>query len=570
MKQLYLLSLLALLSFSALCQTHPAEKSDFQAEADRRIANLNKSLIPSGILYDRVVPLARLDVFNQRAQADTSSYTHFGQAHYELYNASYAPPVILNPDTLDARSARFKQTTVVPIGVLYYNFHKIDTLALRDNLLSVSNDLYYDVAGRPRIPYVSAWAFAVAPLAEQARTGSVAFQLPANLIIKNTSLSVSRVEVTGGDNNTTITLTPNGSSSSLYYSTGGEKVLKFKMVLSNNTSRITYGRLKLLGTASTITSATARVAADGTDYEAQYIPCFKEYIYSTESFKGYEEATARVGKGEVYYYYAAAKSCNNANNTSPANKLNVTKPIIVLDGFDPGDGRGAAEIYGRYLSYTSSASGPQNLGVQMRTKGYDVIVLNFPDGADYIERNAYVLMTLVTRVNQQLAAAGSMEKITIIGPSMAGLISRYALALMEKRGNVHNTRLWVSFDAPHLGANIPIGDQWFLNYMAPVSKGSRDARNKQINSPAARQMLVHHYLSNSQTVAGAPNYRDRFKTALETNGLPNTMGFPSSAIRKIALINGSQNGVLQPTGSACGTAFDLEVKKTVLSRVLLL
>lgn len=39
MKQLYLLSLLALLSFSALCQTHPAEKSDFQAEADRRIAN---------------------------------------------------------------------------------------------------------------------------------------------------------------------------------------------------------------------------------------------------------------------------------------------------------------------------------------------------------------------------------------------------------------------------------------------------------------------------------------------------------------------------------------------------
>lgn len=141
MKQLYLLSLLALLSFSALCQTHPAEKSDFQAEADRRIANLNKSLIPSGILYDRVVPLARLDVFNQRAQADTSSYTHFGQAHYELYNASYAPPVILNPDTLDARSARFKQTTVVPIGVLYYNFHKIDTLALRDNLLSVSNEI---------------------------------------------------------------------------------------------------------------------------------------------------------------------------------------------------------------------------------------------------------------------------------------------------------------------------------------------------------------------------------------------------------------------------------------------
>lgn len=56
MKQLYLLGLLTLLTFNTFGQVPPVEKSVFGVEADRRLANLNKSQIPSGILYDRVLP----------------------------------------------------------------------------------------------------------------------------------------------------------------------------------------------------------------------------------------------------------------------------------------------------------------------------------------------------------------------------------------------------------------------------------------------------------------------------------------------------------------------------------
>lgn len=96
-------------------------------------------------------------------------------------------------------------------------------------------------------------------------------------------------------------------------------------------------------------------------------------------------------------------------------------------------------------------------------------------GADYMERNAFVLIKLIQQLNQELRVQNSTEKITLIGPSMGGLISRYALAYMEKRLAENpndlqwqqqwdaNVKLWISFDAPHLGANIPIGDQWMVN-----------------------------------------------------------------------------------------------------------
>ena len=40
----------------------------------------------------------------------------------------------------------------------------------------------------------------------------------------------------------------------------------------------------------------------------------------------------------------------------------------------------------------------------------------------------------------------------------------------------HDTRLYISFDSPHLGANIPIGIQYFFNYMVNGDPGITEAR----------------------------------------------------------------------------------------------
>ena len=118
---------------------------------------------------------------------------------------------------------------------------------------------------------------------------------------------------------------------------------------------------------------------------------------------------------------------------------------------------------------------------ELQKNGYDVIIVNhhkyisngkeIDGGSDYIQRNAYVLISLIRHIK---SIQQGTTKMTIIGPSMGGLISRYALAYMEKKlaetgDNTkwnHNTRLWVSFDSPHQGANIPIGVQKGIQYFA--------------------------------------------------------------------------------------------------------
>ncbi len=105
-------------------------------------------------------------------------------------------------------------------------------------------------------------------------------------------------------------------------------------------------------------------------------------------------------------------------------------------------------------------------------------------GADYIERNAMAHIALYQKLNGSLNDNGSSEQLVIMGPSMGGQVSRYALAYMEKEFAAtglpewnHNTRLWVSVDSPHQGANIPMGGQaniFFLGY----TQGDQGAKDK--------------------------------------------------------------------------------------------
>src|SRR4030095_5111747 len=131
-----------------------------------------------------------------------------------------------------------------------------------------------------------------------------------------------------------------------------------------------------------------------------------------------------------------------------------------------------------------------------RSKCYDIVILNFPTyinefgntvdgGADYIERNAFVLIKLIKKLNQELKENDRSEQLVIVGPSMGGIISRYALAYMEKNNMPHRTRLWISFDAPHNGANVPIGAQKYVEFFAGNGiKEAQETLQKKLNTPA--------------------------------------------------------------------------------------
>lgn len=260
-------------------------------------------------------------------------------------------------------------------------------------------------------------------------------------------------------------------------------------------------------------------------------------ITANTGYQGYGETQAYFGQGEYEIFL------DNVDGV-------LDRPIIVLDGFDPSDSRDIGTIYAT-LSYDG-----QNLADELRNLGFDIVILNAPNyttndyeikgGGDFIQRNAMVLIALIQEINDQKEGN---EELVVLGPSMGGLISRYALAYMEQEGLTHETRLYLSIDSPHRGANIPISLQYLMNYLAVLTDDPivQEAVDFVLNSAAAKQMLQDHLLGhllegsdvdqdpNSLLPIGAPNFRNEFQQEL------NDLGFPQQ-VRNVTMINGAIDG----------------------------
>ena len=138
------------------------------------------------------------------------------------------------------------------------------------------------------------------------------------------------------------------------------------------------------------------------------------------------------------------------------------------------------------------------------------------------------LVKLLNDINQKFKSTKNAN--IIIGASMGGLISKYALSYMEKNGMDHETNIHVSLDSPHNGANITLGLQHAINYFVKYSDGAKIIRNVILNSIAAKQMLIHHYKGGNRTLR---------KTFLEEFAL---LGLPKKC-KNIAISNGNPSGI---------------------------
>ena len=277
-------------------------------------------------------------------------------------------------------------------------------------------------------------------------------------------------------------------------------------------------------------------------------------------YQGYDETQAYFGQGDYEIFL------DNYNGV-------LNKPIIILDGFDPGDSRGIGDIY------ASLSFGGQNLADILRDEGFDIVILNAPayttngklidGGSDYIQRNAMVLIALIQQLNADKVGG---EELVVLGPSMGGLIARYGLAYMEDNNLDTETRLFISFDAPHRGANIPISLQYLINYFAEEvgDATAQQVVDELLNSPAAKEMLVDHLYGHLLAGSpyeqdptkllplGAPGFRNEFQTELDV------LGFPLN-VRNVAMINGSGN--VTTTGTPGMTIIDTNLVVDVTTSV---
>jgi len=129
---------------------------------------------------------------------------------------------------------------------------------------------------------------------------------------------------------------------------------------------------------------------------------------------------------------------------------------------------------------------------------------------------------VINKVNQVKTGT---NKLSIIGYSMGGLITRWCLKDMEDKGIAHNVQNYFSYDAPHQGANITLGLQYTFSLMLqdmPYLKWfSSDIRHlaNGFQSPAARQMLVT-YGGNLGTSSTLDPLRAFFAFKLQAKGYP--------------------------------------------------
>ena len=180
----------------------------------------------------------------------------------------------------------------------------------------------------------------------------------------------------------------------------------------------------------------------------------------------------------------------------------------------------------------------------LRDEGYDIILVDFADGAADLRANAEALQAVLVRIRQWTAGD---QPLVLAGASMGGQITRYTLATMEEAGLPHCCRLWISLDAPHTGANIPLGLQHCLDFLAEPVLNLDNAQQKltqTLHRPAARQLL-------RDQLPGAASLYTSFYEEMEALGYPQSM-------RKVGVANGAMDAT--PVAIAPGSSlFDYEI-----------
>jgi hypothetical protein len=205
----------------------------------------------------------------------------------------------------------------------------------------------------------------------------------------------------------------------------------------------------------------------------------------------------------------------------------ITNPILAVEGFDLDNSMDWDELY--------TLLNRESLIDSLRARGYDAVVLDFTDATTDIRRNAFVFTELLAQVEARIAPT---QTVAVVGASMGGLVSRYGLAWLETHLVPHRVRIYVSFDTPQRGANIPLGVQHWVDFFASQSADAATFRDL-LNKPAARQMLVYHFGSTAGTTAAPDPLRAALAADFTAVG-----GYPQ-LLRRVAFANGAGDGTGQ-------------------------
>ncbi len=496
------------------------------------LKNLDKSQIPTGVLAEYAYPLEEVEFYDGTATTDTSNYSKFLQVYYQLYLATFNRVNIAHLSDYEKAVHNFHPDREFhhPVGIIDYQFSAIDIDAIDNNLLYVSNEQLYDVSNRTQSPYLTkttklaTWLFDKG--SDCIKSGTHYLHFSPDFVLSNSGFNLNDVQAIEIklNNVTKFSGSVNGLNNVEIpvVVIGVDKDIIVTMLLTLPSGVKTY--------QFSICQLPTHEACEGGDV----------ITVTGYPFNG--------GYGEETYSATALASIYYANEHC-ASRI-ITKPIIFVDGFDPGNVQHAYDIYTKYLNKRFDDNGVfSRLGDTLRAKGYDIIIFdpiaapgeeNYKrGGVGFIENNGLALAKFLETFYAEHSSTMTQDFV-VVGASMGGLIARFGLSWMEKSNKQHHTRLFISFDSPQAGAQIPLGLQQFVDTFTQVGLLATvdGVRNALHQSNAAKQMLLWHSSTNSEIPQAHP-FRSIFLNNLALWG-----NYPTQC-RNIAIVDGNREGILK-------------------------
>ena len=236
----------------------------------------------------------------------------------------------------------------------------------------------------------------------------------------------------------------------------------------------------------------------------------------------------------------------------------IRKPFIMVAGWGPHTDKAVVnndQNWPASISQLANQFNQAGLIEDLHDKGFDVIICQFFPPNAYVEKNAELLEKLINHINNVKFQNNSYQENVIMGFSAGSLATRLALQKMEYKhlhanGPHPHTRLYISNDGEHGGANIPLGMQhaveylWEYEYNNIFTDYTTYALHYILNAPLSKQLLHYFHTSTGSgdnPGQGPSDYRTSYLAKHTTynhskNG--HRLGFPSFQ-RMISISNGS-------------------------------
>jgi hypothetical protein len=507
-----------------------SSSGNLREKIDYALENLSMSPVYSGILLQRTIPFFDPDLQGIKSASD-SVFMNYGLhdiIYRNLYDARTLSSVLSTPERAYADDYNaYSQSNEVPLMLSALKYHIIDSLAFQDGRILIQNgQLNYGTSDQASVYlldsiYTSALFSDILPL-------STTFSLSSNMLIGNLDIDPLSVFIDPGDG-IGYRQIRTGANLIVNFSYEGIYIIKIKFRSVGGQETTHYHKVVVSDQSGNTGSRGEPITFECPD------DCFCEDIFDTETNTGIN----------VSYRLA----CFDANGNRSKDITKIKRPLIILDGinlFWKGNQVNMDKLISdtdRGLSYRSmQVFGGMTLGEILDNNEYDVVFVDYHDHHTAIEKNAAAFQNLIRNINGIKASNNSTYKNIVIGISMGGVVSTYALRDMEINNENHDVSDFITFDSPIQGANMPIALQGlvenlnnffdefelltvldFLNVdLGTISK--LKGIKKVLNSPAPRQMILYNIYDTTS--------HNNFYNTLRTMG-------PVENARTLAISNGS-------------------------------